>query len=135
MKRLGETSRAVTSPSPAAVAHPEEARRAGGPAFPRLSCRSTGRQHQSQEVRHVRHDLRQQGHHDVPGVQRSEPRVIDGVPWRRHADLMLLCPLGSDSSGEPLCLIRSSAESGAELLKVQYFKVETSGSRMLTANW
>lgn len=29
----------------------------------------------------------------------------------------------SDSSGEPLCLISSSVESGAELLKVQYFKV------------
>lgn len=33
--------------------------------------------------------------------------------------------LVSDLAGEPLCLISSSVESGAELLKVQYFKVMT----------
>ena len=31
----------------------------------------------------------------------------------------------ADAAGEPLCLISSSVESGAELLKVQYFKVST----------
>lgn len=42
--------------------------------------------------------------------------------------------LVSDSSGEPLCLISSSVESGAELLKVQYCKVMTSLSHFSTDN-
>ncbi|KAG7239597.1 hypothetical protein INR49_028749 [Caranx melampygus] len=37
-----------------------------------------------------------------------------------------------DSSGEPLCLISSSVESGAELLKVQYFKADRSGPNFST---
>lgn len=40
----------------------------------------------------------------------------------------------SDSSGEPLCLISSSVQSGAELLKVQYCKVMTSLSHFSTDN-
>lgn len=32
-------------------------------------------------------------------------------------------PFILDPSGEPLCLISSSVPSGADLLKVQYFKV------------
>ncbi|KAM6942753.1 intermembrane lipid transfer protein VPS13C [Xenentodon cancila] len=37
-----------------------------------------------------------------------------------------------DSSGEPLCLINSSAESGAELLKVQYCKADRCGPNFST---
>ncbi|KAM4592302.1 intermembrane lipid transfer protein VPS13C isoform 6-T6 [Odontesthes bonariensis] len=37
-----------------------------------------------------------------------------------------------DSSGEPLCLINSSAESGAELLKVQYCKADRWGPSFST---
>ncbi|KAM8893527.1 intermembrane lipid transfer protein VPS13C isoform 2-T2 [Spinachia spinachia] len=37
-----------------------------------------------------------------------------------------------DSSGEPLCLIRSSVDSGAELLKVQYFKADRLGPNFST---
>ncbi|XP_062417927.1 intermembrane lipid transfer protein VPS13C isoform X7 [Pungitius pungitius] len=37
-----------------------------------------------------------------------------------------------DSSGEPLCLVRSSVESGAELLKVQYFKADRLGPNFST---
>ncbi|XP_042336914.1 vacuolar protein sorting-associated protein 13C-like, partial [Plectropomus leopardus] len=36
------------------------------------------------------------------------------------------------SSGEPLCLISSSVESGAELLKVQYFKADRMGPNFST---
>ncbi|KAM9860925.1 intermembrane lipid transfer protein VPS13C [Aulostomus maculatus] len=41
--------------------------------------------------------------------------------------IALKCPEFKDSNGEPLCLISSSVESGAELLKVQYFKADRSG--------
>ncbi|KAM3625353.1 uncharacterized protein V6R79_010760 [Siganus canaliculatus] len=37
-----------------------------------------------------------------------------------------------DSAGEPLCLISSSVEPGAELLKVQYFKAERSAPNFST---
>ncbi|XP_075873846.1 intermembrane lipid transfer protein VPS13C isoform X3 [Nelusetta ayraudi] len=37
------------------------------------------------------------------------------------------CPEFKDSSGEPLCLVSSSVQSGAELLKVQYFKASRLG--------
>ena len=47
-------------------------------------------------------------------------------PWPSVAPpLSLPPPRRTDSGGEPLCLISSSVESGAELLKVQYFKVKT----------
>ncbi|XP_075939319.1 intermembrane lipid transfer protein VPS13C isoform X3 [Anarhichas minor] len=41
--------------------------------------------------------------------------------------ITMKCLEFKDSSGEPLCLISSSVESGAELLKVQYFKADRSG--------
>uniref|UniRef100_A0AAQ4Q6C5 Vacuolar protein sorting 13 homolog C n=2 Tax=Gasterosteus aculeatus aculeatus TaxID=481459 RepID=A0AAQ4Q6C5_GASAC len=44
----------------------------------------------------------------------------------------MTCLEFKDSSGEPLCLIRSSAESGAELLKVQYFKADRLGPNFST---
>lgn len=40
-------------------------------------------------------------------------------------DVTALVSSGLDSSGEPLCLISSSVESGAELLKVEYCKVRS----------
>lgn len=54
------------------VADPEEAPRAAGVTFPGLSCCSSGHRHQSQEVRHVRHDVHQKDQHEESGVQRSE---------------------------------------------------------------
>ncbi|KAF6721023.1 Vacuolar protein sorting-associated protein 13C [Oryzias melastigma] len=44
----------------------------------------------------------------------------------------LKCLEFPDSSGEPLCLISSSAESGAELLKVQYCKADRTGPNFST---
>ncbi|XP_023807842.1 vacuolar protein sorting-associated protein 13C isoform X3 [Oryzias latipes] len=44
----------------------------------------------------------------------------------------LKCLEFSDSNGGPLCLISSSAESGAELLKVQYCKADRSGPNFST---
>ncbi|XP_068584903.1 intermembrane lipid transfer protein VPS13C isoform X2 [Cebidichthys violaceus] len=41
--------------------------------------------------------------------------------------ITMKCLEFKDSSGEPLCLISSSVESGAELFKVQYFKADRSG--------
>ncbi|XP_026233856.1 vacuolar protein sorting-associated protein 13C isoform X2 [Anabas testudineus] len=41
--------------------------------------------------------------------------------------ITMKCLEFTDSSGEPLCLINSSAESGSELLKVQYVKADRSG--------
>ncbi|KAM6950364.1 intermembrane lipid transfer protein VPS13C [Lycodopsis pacificus] len=41
--------------------------------------------------------------------------------------ITMKCLEFKDSSGEPLCLISSSVESGAELLKVQYCKADRSG--------
>ncbi|XP_060923539.1 intermembrane lipid transfer protein VPS13C isoform X2 [Limanda limanda] len=40
--------------------------------------------------------------------------------------ITMKCLEFKDSSGEPLCLVSSSVESGAELLKVQYFKADRS---------
>lgn len=52
--------------------------------------------------------------------------------------VFMLLPV-SDSSGEPLCLISSSVESEAELLKVEYHKVRTqsqrAGSRYLSCRF
>ncbi|XP_072235878.1 intermembrane lipid transfer protein VPS13C isoform X2 [Leuresthes tenuis] len=44
----------------------------------------------------------------------------------------MMCPEFKDSSGEPLCLINSSADSGAELLKVQYCKADRCGPNFST---
>ncbi|XP_054626113.1 intermembrane lipid transfer protein VPS13C isoform X2 [Dunckerocampus dactyliophorus] len=41
--------------------------------------------------------------------------------------MLLTCLEFKDTSGEPLCLVNSSVESGAELLKVQYFKADRYG--------
>ncbi|XP_050931802.1 LOW QUALITY PROTEIN: intermembrane lipid transfer protein VPS13C [Lates calcarifer] len=46
--------------------------------------------------------------------------------------IAMKCLEFKDSSGEPLCLISSSVESGAELLKVQYFKADRSGPSFST---
>ncbi|XP_051234052.1 intermembrane lipid transfer protein VPS13C isoform X4 [Dicentrarchus labrax] len=46
--------------------------------------------------------------------------------------ITMKCLEFNDSSGEPLCLISSSVESGAELLKVQYFKADRSGPNFST---
>ncbi|XP_029986697.1 vacuolar protein sorting-associated protein 13C isoform X4 [Sphaeramia orbicularis] len=42
-------------------------------------------------------------------------------------EITMKCLEFKDSNGEPLCLISSSVESGAELLKVQYFKADRCG--------
>ncbi|KAG7264760.1 hypothetical protein CRUP_015201 [Coryphaenoides rupestris] len=41
----------------------------------------------------------------------------------------------TDSGGEPLCLISSSVESGAELLKVQYFKADRNSPNFKTVTF
>ncbi|XP_047187417.1 vacuolar protein sorting-associated protein 13C isoform X3 [Scophthalmus maximus] len=46
--------------------------------------------------------------------------------------ITMKCLEFKDSSGEPLCLISSSVESGAELLKVQYFKADRSAPNFST---
>ncbi|XP_078029066.1 intermembrane lipid transfer protein VPS13C isoform X7 [Epinephelus lanceolatus] len=46
--------------------------------------------------------------------------------------ITMRCLEFKDSSGEPLCLISSSVESGAELLKVQYFKADRAGPNFST---
>ncbi|KAJ3592882.1 hypothetical protein NHX12_005220, partial [Muraenolepis orangiensis] len=47
-------------------------------------------------------------------------------------NISMKCLEFTDSAGEPLCLIRSSVESGAELLKVQYFKADRSSPNFAT---
>ncbi|XP_068186348.1 intermembrane lipid transfer protein VPS13C isoform X2 [Antennarius striatus] len=46
--------------------------------------------------------------------------------------ITMKCLEFKDANGEPLCLISSSVESGAELLKVQYFKADRSGPNFST---
>ncbi|XP_034470795.1 vacuolar protein sorting-associated protein 13C isoform X1 [Hippoglossus hippoglossus] len=46
--------------------------------------------------------------------------------------ITMKCLEFKDSSGEPLCLVSSSVESGAELLKVQYFKADRSAPNFST---
>ncbi|XP_005929273.1 vacuolar protein sorting-associated protein 13C isoform X1 [Haplochromis burtoni] len=46
--------------------------------------------------------------------------------------IALKCLEFKDSSGEPLCLISSSVESGAELLKVEYCKADRAGPNFST---
>ncbi|CAJ1049975.1 vacuolar protein sorting-associated protein 13C isoform X3 [Xyrichtys novacula] len=46
--------------------------------------------------------------------------------------ITLQCQEFKDWNGEPLCLISSSVETGAELLKVQYFKADRSGPNFST---
>ncbi|XP_070692075.1 intermembrane lipid transfer protein VPS13C [Pempheris klunzingeri] len=46
--------------------------------------------------------------------------------------ITMKCLEFTDSRGEPLCLISSSVQSGAELLKVQYFKADRSGPNFST---
>ncbi|XP_040904460.1 vacuolar protein sorting-associated protein 13C isoform X1 [Toxotes jaculatrix] len=46
--------------------------------------------------------------------------------------ISMKCLEFKDSSGEPLCLISSSVESGTELLKVQYVKADRSGPTFST---
>ncbi|XP_076012416.1 intermembrane lipid transfer protein VPS13C isoform X2 [Genypterus blacodes] len=46
--------------------------------------------------------------------------------------ITMQCLEFTDSSGEPLCLISSSVETGAELLKVQYFKADRTGPNFAT---
>ncbi|XP_027143245.1 vacuolar protein sorting-associated protein 13C isoform X3 [Larimichthys crocea] len=46
--------------------------------------------------------------------------------------ITMKCLEFNDSNGEPLCLISSSVTSGAELLKVQYFKADRSGPNFST---
>lgn len=46
--------------------------------------------------------------------------------------ITMRCLEFKDSSGEPLCLISSSVEPGAELLKVQYVKADRSGPSFST---
>ncbi|XP_071369482.1 intermembrane lipid transfer protein VPS13C-like, partial [Centroberyx affinis] len=46
--------------------------------------------------------------------------------------ICMKCLEFTDSVGEPLCLISSSVESGAELLKVQYFKADRTGPNFST---
>ncbi|XP_049911811.1 intermembrane lipid transfer protein VPS13C-like, partial [Epinephelus moara] len=46
--------------------------------------------------------------------------------------ITMRCLEFKDSCGEPLCLISSSVESGAELLKVQYFKADRAGPNFST---
>ncbi|KAM3877457.1 intermembrane lipid transfer protein VPS13C [Diretmus argenteus] len=46
--------------------------------------------------------------------------------------ITMKCLEFTDSAGEPLCLISSSVESGAELLKVQYFKADRNGPNFST---
>ncbi|XP_057184501.1 intermembrane lipid transfer protein VPS13C-like, partial [Triplophysa rosa] len=41
--------------------------------------------------------------------------------------ISMKCLEFSDSNGEPLCIINSSAESGTDLLEVKYFKADRSG--------
>ncbi|XP_074521688.1 intermembrane lipid transfer protein VPS13C isoform X2 [Halichoeres trimaculatus] len=46
--------------------------------------------------------------------------------------ITLQCQEFKDWNGDPLCLISSSVETGAELLKVQYFKADRSGPNFST---
>ncbi|XP_034535087.1 vacuolar protein sorting-associated protein 13C-like, partial [Notolabrus celidotus] len=46
--------------------------------------------------------------------------------------ITLRCQEFKDCNGDPLCLISSSVETGAELLKVQYFKADRSGPNFST---
>ncbi|XP_062245681.1 intermembrane lipid transfer protein VPS13C isoform X2 [Platichthys flesus] len=47
--------------------------------------------------------------------------------------ITMKCLEFKDSSGEPLCLVSSSVESGAELLKVQYFRADRSAPNFSTS--
>ncbi|XP_035855716.1 vacuolar protein sorting-associated protein 13C isoform X4 [Sander lucioperca] len=56
----------------------------------------------------------------------TEVKEYDTTATTFIDQITLKCLEFKDSSGEPLCLISSSVESGAELLKVQYFKADRS---------
>ncbi|KAG7254044.1 hypothetical protein CRUP_006971, partial [Coryphaenoides rupestris] len=50
-------------------------------------------------------------------------------------NISVKCLEFTDSGGEPLCLISSSVESGAELLKVQYFKADRNSPNFKTVTF
>ncbi|XP_061669454.1 intermembrane lipid transfer protein VPS13C isoform X3 [Syngnathoides biaculeatus] len=57
----------------------------------------------------------------------TKVRTYDTCATTYIKKMTLTCLEFKDSSGDPLCLVSSSAESGAELLKVQYFKADRRG--------
>ncbi|XP_038556520.1 vacuolar protein sorting-associated protein 13C isoform X2 [Micropterus salmoides] len=64
----------------------------------------------------------------------TEVRKYDMCATTYINKITMKCLEFEDSSGEPLCLISSSVESGAELLKVQYFKADRSGPNFCTVH-
>ncbi|XP_026157018.1 vacuolar protein sorting-associated protein 13C isoform X2 [Mastacembelus armatus] len=62
----------------------------------------------------------------------TELRKYDMCATTFIKKITMSCLEFKDSSGEPLCLISSSVESGAELLKVQYVKAHRSGPNFST---
>ncbi|XP_028441459.1 vacuolar protein sorting-associated protein 13C isoform X1 [Perca flavescens] len=63
----------------------------------------------------------------------TEVKKYDTMATTFIDKITMKCLEFKDSSGEPLCLISSSVESGAELLKVQYFKADRSAPDFSTA--
>ncbi|KAK2854371.1 hypothetical protein Q5P01_007032 [Channa striata] len=62
----------------------------------------------------------------------TELRKYDMCAKTYIRKITMKCLEFKDLSGEPLCLISSSVESGAELLKVQYVKADCSGPNFST---
>ncbi|XP_041840973.1 LOW QUALITY PROTEIN: vacuolar protein sorting-associated protein 13C-like [Melanotaenia boesemani] len=54
----------------------------------------------------------------------TEVRKYDMFATTYVNKVSLKCPEFKDSNGQPLCLVHSSADSGAELLKVQYCRAD-----------
>ncbi|KAF1393337.1 hypothetical protein PFLUV_G00038030 [Perca fluviatilis] len=63
----------------------------------------------------------------------TEVKKYDTIATTFIDKITMKCLEFKDLSGEPLCLISSSVESGAELLKVQYFKADRSAPDFSTA--
>ncbi|XP_069383491.1 intermembrane lipid transfer protein VPS13C isoform X9 [Paralichthys olivaceus] len=62
----------------------------------------------------------------------TKVRKYDTCATTYIKEITMKCLEFKDSSGEPLCLVSSSVESGAELLKVQYFKADRSAPNFST---
>uniref|UniRef100_A0A673Z765 Vacuolar protein sorting 13 homolog C n=1 Tax=Salmo trutta TaxID=8032 RepID=A0A673Z765_SALTR len=61
-------------------------------------------------------------------------RKYDMVATTYIKKISMKCLEFSDSNGEPLCLISSSVESGADLLKVEYFKADRNRPNFATVH-
>ncbi|KAM9422559.1 intermembrane lipid transfer protein VPS13C [Salvelinus alpinus] len=61
-------------------------------------------------------------------------RKYDMVATTYIKKISMKCLEFSDSNDEPLCLISSSVESGADLLKVEYFKADRNGPNFATVH-